>query len=354
MRRSNRRLLNALITTVAIGEVALRPRRPADIYTISPADLSAADAAVQNSEQEWRRAGAVPVTDEQVSQALEHAKALQFDFDDASRRSRPGFALIYLHAVRLFVLTRLPPYGKAVALGGAAAVVCGLSLLSSPFLYGSLGAALEGAAVLTVCGFCVAAAAILALWPTESKRQAFQRLHGEQKEWRQQVEIQRPILERAWANHKLLQQQSGLYRRLKEAQARREELAALLASAKYQLIHSDWRSLRAEEFEHFLSRVFETLGYQVQLTKASGDQGADLLVTGKGRRVAVQAKGYADSVGNHSVMEVVAGMTFYQCDACAVVTNSRFTSTAEKLAAATGCRLIDGPHIPDLIEGHIY
>jgi HJR/Mrr/RecB family endonuclease len=112
--------------------------------------------------------------------------------------------------------------------------------------------------------------------------------------------------------------------------------------------------MRGVEFEHFLARVFEMLGYQVELTKVSGDQGADLVVTGKGKRIAVQAKGFAGSVGNDAVQEVVASMPCYKCDCCVVVTNSSFTPGAKRQAAPWSCRLIDGAQIPALIEGRIY
>ena len=52
-----------------------------------------------------------------------------------------------------------------------------------------------------------------------------------------------------------------------------------------------------------------------------------------------------------NLMAFVAGMTFYGCDSCVVITNSRFTITAIRLAQANGCRLIDGAQIPDLILG---
>jgi restriction system protein len=158
----------------------------------------------------------------------------------------------------------------------------------------------------------------------------------------------------AWAQHQLLLHHWDLCNRLLEARRRRDELSALLASVKYQLVHTDWRSMRGVDFEQFLSRAFEALGYQVQTTKASGDQGADLIVTGKGMRMAVQAKGYADRVGNHAVMEVVAGMNYYQCTSCLVITNSHFTTAAKELAPKNRCQLIDGTQIPDLIEGRIY
>ncbi len=79
-----------------------------------------------------------------------------------------------------------------------------------------------------------------------------------------------------------------------------------------------------------------------------------MVVTGKGRRIAIQAKGYDGSVGNKAVQEAYAGMSFYKCAECAAITNSQFTSGAEELATSVGCRLIDGSLIPSLIEGRIY
>lgn len=107
------------------------------------------------------------------------------------------------------------------------------------------------------------------------------------------------------------------------------------------LANSRWRLLRATEWEHFLKLVFTELGYQVELTGMSGDQGVDLVLKRGGRKIAVQAKGYAGNVPNSSVQQAYAGQGFYECHACAVVTNSRFTDSAQELAAKLGCVLID-------------
>jgi restriction system protein len=140
---------------------------------------------------------------------------------------------------------------------------------------------------------------------------------------------------------------------LEKARRERQEIAALITSVKYKLIHSDWRALRDDDLEQFVFQVFKMLGYNAQITNKP-DQGVDLVITGNGITLAVQAKGYLSSVGNHSVMEVVAGMSYYQCTSCAVITNSRFTRAAEQLANVNGCRLIDCSQIPHLIEGRIY
>lgn len=102
-----------------------------------------------------------------------------------------------------------------------------------------------------------------------------------------------------------------------------------------------------------MKEVFEDLGYVVETTKASGDQGVDLLISRRGTRIAVQAKGYAESVGNSAVQEAHAGMAFYACHKSMVVTNSSFTTAAQQLAERIGCVLIDGSRVPDLIEGKI-
>ena len=52
-----------------------------------------------------------------------------------------------------------------------------------------------------------------------------------------------------------------------------KRLEALQTSRQYQLSQRKWDKLKEVPFEKFLKEVFETLGYRVELTKASGDQG---------------------------------------------------------------------------------
>lgn len=143
-------------------------------------------------------------------------------------------------------------------------------------------------------------------------------------------------------------------RRLYEsAFARYLELKRTVESRIHRLLTCDWPSLRGIPFESFLAQVFLELGFDVELTKASGDQGADLIAEGSGRRIAIQAKGWQDAVGNHAVQEVHAGMTYYGCSRCMVITNSTFTHAAVDLASKIGCLLIDGSQIEALIRGQI-
>jgi restriction system protein len=95
------------------------------------------------------------------------------------------------------------------------------------------------------------------------------------------------------------------------------------------------------EFEDFLGLLFMTLGYDIETTKRTGDQGADLFAQRFGRRIVIQAKNYIDRVGNSAVQQVLAAKAFFACDDAMVVTNSYFTASALELAAAAGVRLVD-------------
>src|SRR5262249_18788796 len=163
-------------------------RQPLDIYTVVPADLSAAELAVQRCEEEWRHAGAVQVSAAQVDQVLQRAQSLQAELDQAKSKSRRTLHWAYLNLVRLFVVSRLPQFGKAAIIGGLTAIVCGLSLAFSPCVAPTLGVALGGALVLTVLASLLGTAAVFLLWPTEAKRQAFQRFQVERKQWLERVD----------------------------------------------------------------------------------------------------------------------------------------------------------------------
>lgn len=92
-------------------------------------------------------------------------------------------------------------------------------------------------------------------------------------------------------------------------------------------------------FEKFLAQIFQTAGYDVEETKLSGDQGADLLISKFGKKMVIQAKNYSGNVGNSAVQEAIAAKSFYGCDDAMVVTNSYFTRSAIELANAASVRL---------------
>ncbi|MFI4955514.1 MAG: restriction endonuclease, partial [Gammaproteobacteria bacterium] len=101
----------------------------------------------------------------------------------------------------------------------------------------------------------------------------------------------------------------------------------------------DIDEMEGTEFENRLKILFENLGYQVEHTGRSGDAGVDLIIRKYGQKTAVQAKRYEGHVGVSAVQEVHTGMDYYDCDRAIIVTNSRFTDEALRVAQKTHIKL---------------
>ena len=128
--------------------------------------------------------------------------------------------------------------------------------------------------------------------------------------------------------------------RAREAEARAREEAARSDWARVYSEHriSELGNATGPEFERYLVKLFIAMGYEVEHTPLSGDQGADLVVwePGGGPKLAVQAKRYKAPVGNGGVQELLGGMTYYRCAKGILVTTSDFTKSAKELAARHG------------------
>lgn len=108
------------------------------------------------------------------------------------------------------------------------------------------------------------------------------------------------------------------------------------------------------EFEQYLKYIFEKLGYYVEMTKGSGDQGADLILISNNIKTVVQAKFYSSTVGNKAVQEVVSAIAYYNADNGMVVTNNYYTKSAIELAEANNILLWDKNDLSKKIESLNY
>ncbi len=109
------------------------------------------------------------------------------------------------------------------------------------------------------------------------------------------------------------------------------------------------------EFEKFLKNLFEKMGYAVEETKLSGDQGADLVINKFSEKLVFQAKRYGcEKVSNSAIQEVVAAIRYYNANKGTVVTTSTFTKSAIELARSNGVDLIDRTKLDELIHHYFY
>ncbi len=102
------------------------------------------------------------------------------------------------------------------------------------------------------------------------------------------------------------------------------------------------------EFEEYVANLYKKLGYKIEeVTKKSGDQGADVIAWKNKEKYVIQAKFYNSPVGNKAVQEVVASLGMYKANKGIVVTNNTFTISAIELAKANNIELIDGEKIEE-------
>jgi hypothetical protein len=102
----------------------------------------------------------------------------------------------------------------------------------------------------------------------------------------------------------------------------------------------DVAGLSPHEFEAYCIRLLRESGWQAYGTKASGDQGVDIVATKSGRKAVFQCKKYSKPVGNEAVQEIHAGRSCESADLAFVVSNAEFTRYAQEQAAKCKVHLI--------------
>jgi len=108
--------------------------------------------------------------------------------------------------------------------------------------------------------------------------------------------------------------------------------------------------LSPKGYEEFCAEEMRLMGWDVRLTKASGDQGVDVVARRNGVTVVLQCKLYAAPVGNKAVQEIYAGKQFEGADVAVVVSNQEFTQSARQLAQALNVGLLHESQLRFLFE----
>jgi hypothetical protein len=325
------------------------------LQRITARDVAAAEEEVRRRRRAWERFGFPQVSEREVEEAHQYASRADVEI---RRLNAQNYRWMQIKLFTLRIVggilrrTNLSDVGWLPATLLLATPTFGLAAALLAIFCRRVDLTLAGALAFYLLSWC-ALACVLYRQSRTGLEHEVAGLRDKLAARAESLRVLRHTFDGWWATYCSLAEVRNAQREYNAASRRHRELVEVLNSRRYRLTHSDWRSLRDVAFERFLAEVFEELGYLVETTKTTGDQGVDLIVTGKGRRIAVQSKGYTGSVGNKAVQEVHAGMTFYRCDACVAVTNSYFTSGAEALARSVGCLLIDQKKLPALIDGKL-
>ncbi len=107
-----------------------------------------------------------------------------------------------------------------------------------------------------------------------------------------------------------------------------------------QLYHIDHMS--GHDFEYYVAEVLRFRGCTgVQVTRAQGDFGVDIVFRKDGWLYAAQVKRYQKQVGIEALYQAAGGREYYHADRFAVITNSTFTPAAQEFARKTKAILVD-------------
>lgn len=115
------------------------------------------------------------------------------------------------------------------------------------------------------------------------------------------------------------------------------------------IVHSEDVKV-ASDYERLIATELRKLGFVAQTTKASGDQGADVLASKNGVSFAIQCKMYSKPVGNKAVQEANAGRDFYRKNYGVVVARAGFTKSARQAAQACGIILLNDKQLEKLLD----
>ena len=104
------------------------------------------------------------------------------------------------------------------------------------------------------------------------------------------------------------------------------------------------------EFEEFMIKLFEKLGYSTTVTNRSKEYGCDMMLQQSDYRLAVQTTRSESELTFTSVQRVLDSSRKYNSQMSVVITNNKFLSSAKNLAKIKNVVLIDRKKLLELID----
>lgn len=117
------------------------------------------------------------------------------------------------------------------------------------------------------------------------------------------------------------------------------------------IVPEHFDTLEGYEFEYYCAELLRKKGFiEVEVTKGSGDYGADILAEKEGVTYAIQCKCYTAPIGVKAIQEAYAGRDYYDRMVGAVLTNQYFTTPAVEAAKKLKILLWDRGYLESMLE----
>ena len=137
------------------------------------------------------------------------------------------------------------------------------------------------------------------------------------------------------------QKQRELERKRREDDKRREETA----KAQRRKLRDYWADLKGPDFERELGVLYRQLGYLVQSTPTSGDEGVDLILRRDGKKIVVQCKGHKAPVGPAIARELYGSMVALRASKAILACTGGFTKGVREFAKNKPIELVSAPEL---------
>ncbi len=105
------------------------------------------------------------------------------------------------------------------------------------------------------------------------------------------------------------------------------------------------KEMNGVDFERLCANILTRYGWKVSSTSVTGDQGVDLIAKLSGITCVIQCKRWEANIGNPAVQQIIAGRIYERASHAAVVSNSKYTNSAKRLATASNVALL---HVDEL------
>lgn len=129
-----------------------------------------------------------------------------------------------------------------------------------------------------------------------------------------------------------------------------------VATSKEILLSSNFSFMSPYDFEEFIAKLFNKLGYNTRTTSKTGDYGVDVIAENGFEKVAIQCKKYheGNTVGNQTIQMLLGAMQLQglKADRGVVVTTSHFTRQAYKQAEDNNVELWDKDILHQAVKKH--
>lgn len=176
---------------------------------------------------------------------------------------------------------------------------------------------------------------------------------------KQKEELQNEISFLETKKKELKESLSNLSEKMKTIKISKDKLENQLIKREDFFIETELKyidTLPGLEFEDYCCSLLQQLGYEAAVTKASQDDGGDIISKKEGVSYIIQCKNYSTPVGNKAIQEVYTAKGIYKTDNAIVMTNNIFTAQAKKEADILQITLWDRDYLKLLLASsyHLY